>query len=277
MKGLVFDIKEFALHDGGGIRDTVFFKGCPLRCVWCHNPEGLNVERELYIRKARCTDCGLCRRPCDHPDCQGFGRCLHVCPQNLISVAGEEWESEALAARLLRHKSVFDSTGGGVTLSGGEPLLQADFCADLLSRLQGEVHTAIETSGYASLEIFERVTALCDLVMMDIKIADPARHKDFTGVDNAPILANAKRLQASGRKHLFRVPLIPSITDTEENLTAIAKIVGQSPVELLPYNTMAAAKYPNVGRVFSNRVGATRFQGDPTVFFENAVCRKGSN
>ena len=274
MKGLIFDIKEFALHDGGGIRDTVFFKGCPLRCVWCHNPEGLSATRELYIRKARCTDCGLCRRPCEHPDCRPFGRCLHVCPQNLISVAGEEWDSEALASHLLRHKSVFESTGGGVTVSGGEPLLQAEFCRDLLSRLHGEVHIAIETSGYASAESFESVTALCDLVMMDIKIADAERHKAFTGVDNAPILANVKRLQASGKRHLFRVPLIPSITDTEENLTSIAKIAGQSPVELLPYNTMAAAKYPNVGRAFTDRIGEIGFQGDPTVFFENAVCRK---
>lgn len=274
MRGLIFDVKEFALHDGGGIRDTVFFKGCPLRCVWCHNPEGLNAERELYVRKARCTDCGLCRRPCDHPDCRPFGRCLHVCPQNLVGVAGEEWESEALADRLLRHKSVFDATGGGVTLSGGEPLLQADFCVALLSRLHGKVHTAIETSGYASAEAFERVTALCDLVMMDLKIANPARHKEFTGVDNAPILANAKRLRESGRKHLFRVPLIPSITDTEENLTAIAEIAGDSPVELLPYNTMAAAKYPNVGRRFTDRIGEAGYKGDPTFFFKNAVCRK---
>ena len=274
MKGLIFDIKEFALHDGGGIRDTVFFKGCPLRCVWCHNPEGLEPQKELYLKKARCTGCGLCQSPCEHPDCAPFGRCLHVCPQNLVSVAGEEWESEELASRLLRHKSVFDSTGGGVTLSGGEPLLQATFCEELLSHLHGKIHTAIETCGYASAEKFDRVIDLCDLVMMDIKIANAERHKEFTGVDNAPILANVKRLQASEKKHLFRVPLIPSITDTEENLAAIAEIAGESPVELLPYNTMAAAKYPNVGKAFTDRIGEAGYKGDPTAFFQNAVCRK---
>ena len=161
-----------------------------------------------------------------------------------------------------------------MTLSGGEPLLQATFCEELLSHLHGKIHTAIETSGYASPESFERVTALCDLVMMDLKIANPADHQKFTGVDNAPILANAKRLQASGKTHLFRVPLIPSITDTEENLAAIAEIAGESPVELLPYNTMAAAKYPNVGKAFTDRIGEAGYKGDPTAFFQNAVCRK---
>ncbi len=273
MKGLIFDIKEFALHDGGGIRDTVFLKGCPLRCVWCHNPEGLSRTQELYTRKARCTDCGLCRRPCDHPDCAPFGRCLHICPQNLISIAGQEWESEVLAEHLLRHRAVFEATGGGVTLSGGEPLLQADFSEDLLSRLHGQVHTAIETSGYASRDTFLRVIGQCDLVMMDLKLADPAAHRIYTGVDNSPIFANAKALQESGRSHLFRIPLIPGITDTEENLCAIAGIAGQSPVELLPYNTMAAAKYPNVGRRFTDQIGKTGYMGDPTVFFSNARLR----
>ena len=274
MKGLIFDIKEFALHDGGGIRDTVFFKGCPLRCVWCHNPEGLSPKSELYVRVARCTDCGLCRRPCNHPDCAPFGRCLHICPQNLISVAGKKWEADDLAAHLLRHEAIFSQTNGGVTLSGGEPLWQADFCVALLSLLKGRVHTAIETSGYASEADFERVTSLCDLVIMDLKLASPEAHKRYTGVDNAPILQNAKRLQESGRKHLFRIPLIPSITDTEENLRALAAIAKDSPVELLPYNTMAAAKYPNVGKEFTERIGIVSYDGDPTVFFQNAVCRK---
>ena len=274
MKGLIFDIKEFALHDGGGIRDTVFFKGCPLRCVWCHNPEGLEARKELFVRKARCLECGLCRRPCNHPECQAFDRCLHICPQNLISVAGEEWESEALAAHLLRHQSIFRETGGGVTLSGGEPLLQADFCEELLSHLEGKVHLAIETSGYASSENFWKIISKCDLVMMDLKLASPEQHKDFTGVSNEKILANARLLQESTKPHLFRIPLIPSITDTEENLLALAKIAGNSPVELLRYNPMAAAKYPNVGRQFTDRIGTVGFTGDPTRFFANAKLRK---
>ena len=274
MKGLIFDVKEFALHDGGGIRDTVFLKGCPLRCVWCHNPEGLSSKKEICVKHARCLSCGLCMSPCNHEDCKPYGRCLHVCPQNLVSVAGVEWESESLATHLLRHKSVFLETGGGVTLSGGEPLLQADFCRELISHLRGQVHIAIETSGYASREDFLGVISGCDLVMMDLKLASAERHKEFTGVRNEPILANARLLQKSGKEHLFRIPLIPGITDTEENLCGIAAIAGKSPVELLPYNTLAPAKYPNVGRVFTDRIGERGYTGDPTAFFQNAIIRK---
>ena len=254
MKGLIFDIKEFALHDGAGVRTTVFFKGCPLRCIWCHNPEGLRAVREVYLKQNGCLHCGLCTRPCNHPECRGLGRCLHICPQNLVSVSGVEWESDALAEHLLRHKDFFARMGGGITLSGGEPLLQADFCEALLKRLRGEVHCTIETSGYAEAETFARVTALCDFVIMDLKLADPDRHLEFTGVRNERILQNAAQLQKSGKPHLFRVPLIPQITDTPENLRAIAEIAGESEVELLPYNRLAPAKYAGVGRTFTDRI-----------------------
>lgn len=251
MTGTVFDIKEFAVHDGAGIRTTVFLKGCPLRCVWCHNPEGLSPKRELYVKKNNCMECGLCSRGCDHEECKPFGRCLHICPRDLVSVAGREWEAKELADKLLTHKDFFESVGGGVTLSGGEPLLQSDFCVELLGYLGGKIHTAIETSGYASADDFRRVTELCDFVYMDIKIADPEKHKKYTGVDNAIILDNAAYLKSSGKPHVFRTPLIPNITDTEKNLAAIAEIVGDSPWEKLPYNSLAGAKYANVGRKFA--------------------------
>ena len=250
MKGMIFDVKEFAIHDGGGVRTTVFLKGCPLRCVWCHNPEGLSPKRELYLKKNGCLDCGLCRRPCTHAECAELGRCLHICPKNLVSAAGEEWESKALADRLLRHRGFFESMGGGVTLSGGEPLLQADFCLELLGHLRGKIHCAVETSGYADAEVFERLVEACDFVIMDLKIADGATHKTYTGVDNGGILQNAAYLKGCGKPHLFRTPLIPGITDTEENLAAIAAIVGDSPWEKLPYNHLAPAKYESVGRIF---------------------------
>ena len=250
MKGLIFDIKEFAVHDGAGIRTTVFFKGCPLRCAWCHNPEGLSPKRELYLKQNGCLGCGLCKKPCDHPECRGLGRCLHICPQNLVGVKGEEWESASLAQKLLKHKSFFNSMGGGVTLSGGEPLLQAAFCKELLTELGGQVHVAIETSGYAKPEIFQDVVRLCDFVYMDLKLADPAQHQKYTGVENGLILQNAAWLQRCGIAHTFRTPLIPNVTDTPENLAAIADIVGESDWEKLPYNTLAPAKYPCVGRTF---------------------------
>lgn len=258
MNGLIFDIKEFAVHDGEGIRTTVFMKGCPLRCIWCHNPEGLAPERELYLKQNGCLSCGLCRVPCSHPECQGLGRCLHICPKNLVSAAGEEWKPEELAQKLLRHKNFFNSMGGGVTLSGGEPLLQTDFCVALLSLLKGQVHTAIETSGYVKSERFQKVVTLCDFVYMDIKLADSEQHKKYTGVDNTIILENAAWLKQSGIRHCFRTPLIPDITDTEENLNAIQEIVGDSPWEKLAYNPLAGAKYASVGRTFALKNNDTK-------------------
>ena len=247
MKGLIFDIKEFAVHDGEGIRTTVFFKGCPLRCVWCHNPEGLSPKRELYLKQNGCLSCGFCRKPCDHPECQEVGRCLHICPKNLVSAAGVEWEAEALAEKLLKHKDFFNSMGGGITLSGGEPLLQADFCVELLTLLKGQVHTAIETSGVANADTFQKVVSLCDFVYMDVKLADAEQHKKYTGVDNEIILKNAEWLKASGIGHTFRTPLIPDITDTEENLTALAAIVGSDPWEKLSYHSAARDKHTRLG------------------------------
>ena len=236
--GLIFDIKEFALNDGSGIRTTVFFKGCPLRCAWCHNPEGLSPRRELYIKQKGCTHCRLCRKPCNHPDCQGLGRCLHICPKNLVSVAGVEWDAGRLVQQLLKQADIYRETGGGVTLSGGEPLMQWEFACELLDRLHGRVHTAIETSGYAAEEAFRAVTERCDFVYMDLKLMDR-------------ILRNAELLRASGKPHTFRTPLIPGITDTGENLAAIRAFVGADTWEQLPYNTLAPAKYASVGRTFS--------------------------
>ena len=184
-------------------------------------------------------------------DIKESGRCLHICPKNLISVAGVELETTKLAEKLLTHKSFFDTIGGGITLSGGEPLLQADFCVELLSILKGQVHTAIETSGYAKSEDFQKVVNLCDFVYMDIKLADGEMHKKYTGVGNKIILENAHYLKQSGIPHTFRTPLIPDITDTDDNLKEIKKLVGESSWEKLPYNTLAGAKYASVGKEYT--------------------------
>ena len=274
MKGIVFDIKEFALNDGGGIRTTIFLKGCPLRCIWCHNPEGLSANPELSVKQNRCVSCGLCHRQCEHEECQPYGRCLHICPNDLIHVVGQEWESEALAERLLRQENFFRMTGGGVTLSGGEPLLQAEFCIALLSSLRPRIHCAIETSGYASSETFEAVVSQCDFVYMDLKLADREAHLEYTGVSNDKILRNAAILKESGIPHKFRIPLIPNITDTLENLSALSEIIGEDSVELLPYNTMAAAKYKNVGRIFSDRIDPEIKNVPDLSLFRNATLRK---
>lgn len=274
MNGLIFDIKEFSIRDGEGIRTTVFFKGCPLRCAWCHNPEGLSPTPELWEDTTRCRNCGLCRKPCEHADCKPFGRCLHICPQNLVRCVGKIYTPHELAAQLRRQKPMFDAMGGGVTLSGGEPLLQADFCAELLGELGSDIHKTIETSGYALQCDFERVISLCDFVIMDIKLMDDAAHRRWTGVSNEQILSNAKLLMKSNVRHLFRTPLIPGITDTEENLKAIAAFIGSEPIELLPYNDLAPAKYAAVGRTFGLEIDPTK-KGTPDLsIFQNAILRK---
>ena len=273
MRGLIFDIKEFSLNDGKGIRTTIFMKGCPLSCVWCHNPEGLSCKRELYVKKGSCTGCGLCLKPCGHEDCKPFGRCLHICPRDLVSVAGEEWEAEDLAKRLLSQADFLSSVGGGVTFSGGEPLLQHGFVGEVLSMLEGRLHRAVETSGYADGEIFERIISRCDFVYMDLKLLDGEKHKKLCGVDNEKILKNAEMLKRSGVEYVFRVPLVPGVTDTEENQRAIAEFVGDSPVELLPYNRLAPAKYENTGRKFTDLIDGERPVTPMPHLFKNARVR----
>lgn len=249
-RGIVFDIKEFAVHDGPGVRTTVFMKGCPLSCRWCHNPEGLSPRPELMVKTARCRHCGLCMQPCTHDECKPYGRCLYVCPEGLISVVGKSYTPDELAARVMKGADFLRMSGGGVTISGGEPTMQSEFVSELLRRLHG-LHRTVETCGYCGGERFMSVINECDYVIMDIKLADPDAHKVWCGVDNRPILENFERLRSSGREYLVRVPLIPDITDTRENLAAISEIVGDSRVELLGYNRMAGAKYTGVGREYT--------------------------
>ncbi len=242
MIGTIFDIKEMAVHDGPGIRTTVFFKGCPLRCKWCHNPEGLSFRPQLMYKSANCLNCGSCRIECNHSDCKPFGRCIHVCPQNCLEITGREVEALALAAELKQSAAVLGSSFGGFTFSGGEPLAQPEFLLSLINELK-EYHLCIETSGYSEPEIFKAVIDKLDYVIMDIKLADKGLHKIYTGVENRLILNNFNILKSSGTPYLIRTPLIPNITDTEENLSAIKFLIGDSNWEQLPFNVAAGAKY----------------------------------
>ncbi len=271
MEGTIFDIKEFSIHDGPGARITVFLKGCPLRCLWCHNPEGLSVKRQLMHKKNLCTGCGKCMQGCEHEDCKEFGRCIHVCPNGCLSVTGQVVTAEELAEKLKRNADFFAMTGGGITISGGEPLLQSDFVIELTKKLGG-IHKALQTSGYAAPDVYRRVVEQFDFIMQDIKLADGELHQKYTGVSNADILQNIAYLKNSGKEFVFRVPLIPGITDTESNLKAIAELAGDSPVELLKYNTLAGAKYEMLGKTYGLADGDFRPEDQEGLlsYFKNA-------
>ena len=249
MTGTVFDIKEFSLHDGPGSRITVFLKDCPLRCIWCHNPEGFKREPQLMYKEAMCTHCGRCTQECNHPQCAPYGRCTLVCPNNCLSISGTEYTHQELAKRLASYAPFVNLNNGGITFSGGEPLMQADFVCALADEIRSTapMHLAIQTSGYADEKTFAKVIDKMDYVMMDIKIADRELHQKYTGVYNDIILENFEYLKNSGKEYLVRIPLIPDITDTEDNLKKISDIIQDSHAELLSYNSLAPVKYSMLG------------------------------
>lgn len=251
MTGRIFDVKEFAVHDGPGTRITFFLKGCPLRCLWCHNPEGQSLDKEMMVRTALCERCGRCLQPSEHPLFRVYGRNPSACPKGLISECGDDVTPEEVLERVLPFRAILESCAGGVTFSGGEPLMQWDFLKEAMLLLRKEgIHIALETCGYAPSAVFREAIGLADYVMMDLKIMDSVAHKAATGVSNERILENARILQASTTPFVFRTPLIPDYTDSPENLAAIASFVGESPWEKLPYNALAGAKYSMLNRIY---------------------------
>lgn len=256
MTGLIFDIKEFALYDGPGIRTTVFFKGCPLRCKWCHNPEGLSPDPQMMAALGRCTHCGRCISVCPHKGmhCTLCEKCISACPLHLRKVCGTRWEAASLAEYLLKDADFLRNSQGGITFSGGEPLLQHSFLLELC-QLLSPLHKCIETSGYCSPHIFNAVAEELDYIIFDFKIADCAKHRRYTGVDNHVILGNLAYLKQSNKPFTVRIPVIPGVNDGDDDYKAAARILSGARslerVELLPYHVTAGAKYPMVRRIYN--------------------------
>jgi pyruvate formate lyase activating enzyme len=254
LRGLIFNIEEFAVHDGPGIRELVFFKGCPLHCTWCHNPEGISFSKELIVSRSLCTNCGRCREVCSGSHCTVCGKCTEVCPLNLRKICGREYEAKELADVLLKGKEILTAGGGGITISGGEPLAQPDFLFDLMECLK-PCHIAVETSGQAPSPVFREMVRLADLVLMDIKHTDTEIHRKYTGTGNDQILENLGFLCRSEKDFIIRIPLIPGVNDSFANLEQTALMIRNARhlrgVELLPYHQTSGAKYPMTGREFN--------------------------
>ena len=237
MKATIFEIKRFAVHDGDGIRTTVFFKGCPLRCVWCHNPEGLSFAPQIARYAHKCIGCGECKREGFTPDdCLGEATVLY----------GKEFTVETLLPLLLEDRNFYESSGGGVTLSGGECLTQADFCAELLKRLKAEViHTAVDTCGGVSKEALDKGIPYTDIFLYDLKAYDEDVHIKCTGKSNKQILENLKYLDSVGKNIEIRIPYVPDHNDSQIEKIArfLAPFQNITKIRVLPYHNYAGSKY----------------------------------
>lgn len=258
MKANIVAIKRFAVHDGDGIRTTVVFKGCPLQCRWCHNPETLSPQRRLAFYAHKCVGCGACARLCschavtenghtvDRNNCTACGKCAAVCPQDALEVCGTKVDTEEICAVLLRDKAFYAESGGGITLSGGECLLQSEACRAILQKMkQNGIHTAVDTCGFVSRAALDRVLPYTDLFLYDIKAIDERVHIRCTGQSNTVILENLTYLSARGAKSEIRVPYVPDYNDGEMGKIKafLSALDGVTKVIVLPYHNCAASKY----------------------------------
>ncbi len=259
-RGRVFDVQRFSVHDGPGIRTTVFLKGCPARCLWCHNPESQSFAPEVLVVETRCASCGTCETVCPHGApppgsglCTACGACVDACPAGARRLAGRETTVEEVMEEILRDRVFYEESGGGVTFSGGEPLAQPVFLRTLVEACRDAgIRTAVDTCGFAPRDLVLALAPLVDLFLFDVKLVDDARHRDLTGLPVAPILENLRALAEVHGNVWIRIPVVPGHTDAENDIAATASLVAGLPgvrqVSLLPYHRTGAAKARRLGR-----------------------------
>lgn len=261
-KGIIYNIQRMSVHDGPGIRTTVFFKGCPLRCQWCSNPESISFSRQLLVFENLCTGCGACDMVCPHravtregerrnrdiERCQGCGVCAGVCPTDARAISGKEYSVDEVMRVVHQDSAFYRNSDGGVTFGGGECTAQGEFLLALLeSSRESGLHTCVDTSGYCAPGLFEKILPLADLFLYDLKHMDPESHKRLTGADNAVILANLRTLLETDPQQVhIRMPLIPEVNDTDKNIAAMAEFLHPyecAAIEVMPYHLFGRNKY----------------------------------
>ena len=268
---LLFDLKRYALHDGPGIRTTLFLKGCPLRCVWCHNPESWSSRPQRLYKSAKCIGCASCVEACPEgalkltPEgirptgrpCRACGACAAACPALAMEICGREWAMDELMDEVEKERGVMTDSGGGVTLSGGEPLLHPDYTLEILAELgRRSFHRAVDTTLYADPEVVRAVADACDLFLVDLKVMDSVAHQRFTGVSNEQILENLRLVASLGKPYWIRIPLIAEVNASEANLAATATFLmslDRQPdeVDLLPYHDIGKGKHERLGSTYN--------------------------
>jgi glycyl-radical enzyme activating protein len=266
MTDLTFDIHRFSLNDGPGIRTTVFLKGCYLKCEWCHNPESQSFIPQLSFNPEKCLHCFECVKACPNNAhkikdnkhfvewalCELAGKCVEVCPSGALKIIGTNTEVDLIISEVMKDKKYYDKTGGGITISGGEPMAQFEFTKELLMMAkQKGIHTVLDTCGYGEQNHYKEILPYVDLFLFDYKLTDENLHKEYTGVTNKELLANLDFLYSNGVSIILRCPLIPGINDNEEHLKGIKEIIKKYPllksVELMPYHNMGRDKASRVG------------------------------
>ncbi len=249
LKANIFDIQRNSFVDGPGIRTTVFFKGCNLRCKWCHNPESQSFDKQMMFYKDKCTGCGKCREVCPNhlQSCDFCGKCELYCPAEARKICGREYTADEVLAEVIKDKAFYHNSNGGVTFSGGECMLQIEFLTEILKLCkENGIHTAVDTAGNVPWDYFKRILPFTDLFLYDIKVFSKEKHEKYTGVSNELILNNLKFLFESGTKIWIRIPIIPTVNDSEEEMKKIKEFLSPykpQKIELLPYHRMGENKY----------------------------------